>query len=108
MASWWANATAVDPQAIENQLQGHQQSPERNVLTRELLGRVWNIGGGLPERQRHIFHLRFVRDVELWEIAVATGMKINAIKSHLHRAPGTVRVRIGTPHLQCDEAGTNY
>jgi len=102
------NASAVDVKAVENRLEGHQQSPEGNVLTRELLGRVWNIVGGLSERQRHIFYLRFVRDMELSEIAVATGMKINAIKSHLHRALGTVRLRIGTAHLQCDEAGTAY
>jgi DNA-directed RNA polymerase specialized sigma24 family protein len=40
--------------------------------------------------------------MELAEIAVATGMKINAIKSHLYRVLGTVRARIGTAHLQCD------
>jgi len=102
------NASAVDVKAVENRLERHQQSPERNVLTRELLGRVWNIVGGLSERQRHIFYLRFVRDMELSEIAVATGMKINAIKSHLYRALGTVRLRIGTAHLQYDQAGTTY
>ena len=43
------NASAVDVKAVENRLEGHQQSPEGNVLTRELLGRVWNIVGGLSE-----------------------------------------------------------
>jgi hypothetical protein len=64
------------------------------------------IVGGLSER--HIFLLRFVGDMELPEIAVATGVKICAIKSHLHRALRTVRVRIGTAHLQCDPARTTY
>jgi RNA polymerase sigma-70 factor, ECF subfamily len=93
------NTSAIDPTTIENQLRGHHQSPEAKVLTRELLGRVWNVVGGLSERQRHIFYLRFVRDMELSEIAVATGLKTSAIKTHLHRALRTVRVRIGTAHL---------
>ena len=46
--------------------------------------------------------------MDLSEIAEATGMKINAIKSRLHRVLRTVRVRIGTAHLQCDQAGTTY
>ena len=69
---------------------------------KKVLDRVWNVVAGLPGRQRHIFYLRFVRDMELSEIAVDTGLKINVIKSHLHRALGTVRVRIGTAYLQCD------
>ncbi len=95
------NTSAVDVKAVENRLEGPQQSPEGNLLTHELLGRVWNIVGGLSERQRHIFYLRFGRDMDLSEIAAATGLKISAIKTHLHRAVGTVRVRIGTTDLQC-------
>lgn len=95
------NASAVDVKAVENSLEGHQQSPEGNVLTRESLSRVWNVVSGLSERQRHIFYLRFARDMDLSEIAVATGLKISAIKTHLHRALGTVRVRIGAADLQC-------
>ena len=100
------NSSAVGVKAVENILEGHHQSPEGDVLYRELLDRVWNIVGGLSERQRHILYLRFVGDMELSEIAVATGMKISAIKSHLYRALGTVRVRIGMSRLQCDEART--
>lgn len=95
------NASAIDVNAVENRLEGHHQSPEHNVLSRELLSRVWNIVGGLSERQRHVFYLRFVQDMQLSEIAVATGMKISAIKTNLHRTVGTVRVRLGTGHLQC-------
>ena len=97
------NASAADVKAVENTLEGHQQSPERNVLSRELLSRVWNIAGGLSERQRHIFYLRFAGDMELSEIAVATGLNTSAIKTHLHRALRTVRVRIRTANLQCDK-----
>jgi RNA polymerase sigma-70 factor (ECF subfamily) len=102
------NASAIDVKAIENRLQAHQQSPESNLLTRELLGRVWNIVSGLSERQRRIFYLRFVGEMNLSEIAGATGLKVNAIKAHLHRAIGTVRLRIGTAQLQSDTAGTKY
>jgi RNA polymerase sigma-70 factor, ECF subfamily len=102
------NTSAVDLNVVENHLEGHQQSPEGNVLTRELLAQAWNAVGSLFERRRHIFYLRSVGDMDLSEIAEATGMKINAIKSHLHRALRTVRVRIGTANLQCDQAGTTY
>jgi RNA polymerase sigma factor (sigma-70 family) len=99
---------AIDVKAIENRLQAHQQSPESNVLTSELLGRVWNIVSGLSERQRRIFYLWFVGERSLSEIARATGLKVNAIKSHLHGTIGTVRLRIGTAQQQSDTAGTKY
>jgi RNA polymerase sigma-70 factor, ECF subfamily len=94
------NSSAIDVKAVENKFEAHQQSAEGTVLTRELLGRVWSIVSSLSERQKHIFYLRFARDMELSEIAVATGLKVSAIKTHLHRALRTVRVRIGTVHLQ--------
>jgi len=99
------SATAVDPKTIENQLQGRQQSPEGNMLTREVLSRVWKIVAGLSERQKHIFYLRFIREMELSEIAAATGMTISAIKTHLHRTLGRVRV-LSKPISACDEART--
>ena len=95
------NSSAVDVEVVENTLEGHQQSPESNVLSRELLARVWNIVASLSDRQRKIFYLRFGRDMELSEIAETTGLKTSAIKTHLHRGLKTVRLRIGAAHLQC-------
>ena len=42
-----------------------------------------------------MFLLRFVEDMDLMEIARATGMKEGTVKTHLFRALRTVRERLG-------------
>jgi len=53
---------------------------------------------GLSERQRTVFLLRFVEDMDLLEIAAATGMKEGTVKTHLFRALQAVRERMGGPN----------
>ena len=55
---------------------------------------VWDTVGGLSPRQRTVFLLRFVEEMELLEIAAATGMKEGTVKAHLFRALEAVRTRI--------------
>ena len=43
-----------------------------------------------------MFLLRFVEDMDLLEIAAATGMKEGTVKVHLSRAVHAVRERIGS------------
>jgi RNA polymerase sigma-70 factor (ECF subfamily) len=69
---------------------GHQ-SPEAAVAARQQIDAVWKIVGGLPERQRTVFLLRFVEELELLEIAAATGMAEGTVKVHLFRALRAVR-----------------
>jgi RNA polymerase sigma-70 factor (ECF subfamily) len=66
-------------------------SPEAMVLAREQVEAVWRVAARLPERQRTVFLLRFVEDMELLEIAAVTGMKEGTIKTHLFRALNAVR-----------------
>jgi RNA polymerase sigma-70 factor (ECF subfamily) len=42
-----------------------------------------------------VFLLRFVEDMDLLEIAVATGMKEGTVKTHLFRALHAIRERLG-------------
>jgi RNA polymerase sigma-70 factor (ECF subfamily) len=56
---------------------------------------VWEAAAKLPERQRTVFLLRFVEDMDLLEIAYATGIKEGTVKAHLFRAMRAVRVRLG-------------
>ncbi|MCX6620504.1 MAG: sigma-70 family RNA polymerase sigma factor, partial [Acidobacteria bacterium] len=56
---------------------------------------VWDASEKLPERQRTVFLLRFVEDLDLLEIAAATGMKEGTVKTHLFRALRAVRERLG-------------
>ena len=46
----------------------------------------------MSERQRTVFLLRFVEDMDLLEIAAVTGMKEGTVKTHLFRAVQSVRL----------------
>lgn len=72
-----------------------QSSPEAAAAARQQVEAVWMAAESLPERQRTVFLLRFVEDMELLEIAAATGMKEGTVKTHLFRALQTVRASLG-------------
>jgi RNA polymerase sigma-70 factor (ECF subfamily) len=69
-------------------------SPEAIVAAREQVSAIWKVVARLPERQRTVFLLRFVEDMELLEISAVTGMKEGTVKTHLFRALKTVRSAI--------------
>ena len=73
-------------------------SPERTLMARQELGRVWEIVDELPARQREVFLLRFVEELPLEEIALALGTETGTVKAHLFRAVGTVRKRMRKPY----------
>ena len=54
-------------------------------------GRVWSGANELSEKQRATFVFRFEKEMELSEIALATGTKISTFKSQLYRAVGSIR-----------------
>jgi|HubBroStandDraft_5_1064220.scaffolds.fasta_scaffold75596_2 RNA polymerase sigma-70 factor (ECF subfamily) len=70
-------------------------SPEARALLKERVASIWTAAEHLPEKQRTVFLLRFVEDMDLLEIAVATGMKEGTVKTHLFRALRAVRERLG-------------
>jgi RNA polymerase sigma-70 factor, ECF subfamily len=72
-----------------------RESAESQVLRRERVRAVWEAAAALPERQRTVFLLRFVEDMDLLEIAAVTGLKEGTVKTHLFRALGAVRARMG-------------
>lgn len=71
-----------------------EMDPEAQTLMNEQVQAVWNATADLPERQRTVFLLRFVEDMELLEIAAVTGLKEGAVKVHLFRAVRSVRKRM--------------
>jgi RNA polymerase sigma-70 factor (ECF subfamily) len=71
------------------------RSAEANALAREQVQAIWLAAEKLSERQRTVFLLRFVEDMDLLEIAAATGLKEGTVKAHLFRALQAVRERIG-------------
>ena len=70
-------------------------SPEKAAVLKQQLESVWKAAAVLPERQRTVFLLRFVEDMDILEIAAATGMKEGTVKTHLFRALHSVRERLG-------------
>jgi len=50
---------------------------------------------GLPRKQRTVFLLRFVEEMQVSEIAQATGSNLSTVKSLLYRALRTVRLEVG-------------
>ncbi len=71
------------------------RSPEALALINERVAAIWTAAERLPEKQRTVFLLRFVEDMDLLEIAAATGMKEGTVKTHLFRALRAVRERLG-------------
>ena len=70
-------------------------NPEQSVLVKEKVAAVWDAAGQLPERQRTVFLLRFVEEMDLLEIAAATGLQEGSVKVHLFRALRRVREKVG-------------
>jgi len=84
----------VDISTADDWLADRHSSPEAAAVARQRVAAVWEAADRLPERQRTVFLLRFVEDMELLEIAETTGMKEGTVKTHLFRALQTVRQRI--------------
>jgi RNA polymerase sigma-70 factor (ECF subfamily) len=49
----------------------------------------------LSARQKTVFLLRYVEEMEIQEIARATGLSDGTVKAHLSRALGRVRAEMG-------------
>jgi len=85
------NAQTADPGTW---LADAARNPEALTSMRQQVQAVWKSARQLPERQRTVFLLRFVEDMDLLEIAAVTGMKEGTVKTHLFRAVTAVRKRL--------------
>jgi RNA polymerase sigma-70 factor, ECF subfamily len=64
------------------------------ALANEQVQAIWKAVACLSEKQRMVFLLRFVEDLDLLEIAAITGMKEGTVKTHLFRALHGVRAKL--------------
>jgi len=87
---FWKRSERLDPWTA-----GGQLSPEASAAIQEKVQAVWRAAGKLSERQRTVFLLRFVNEMELLEIAAATGMAEGTVKTHLFRALAAIREHMG-------------
>jgi RNA polymerase sigma-70 factor, ECF subfamily len=94
---FWRHATtnAVELDEASDWLPSGERSAEQQMLARERVAQVWCTVERLSERQRTVFLLRFVEELELKEIATMTGLSEGTIKAHLSRAVARVRAEQG-------------
>ena len=96
MQFWRQTRTnSVDLDEASEWLPSGERSAEQQLLAREKEKQVWQSVEGLSERQRTVFLLRYVDELELSEIAQATGLSEGTVKAHLSRALGRVRAELG-------------
>jgi RNA polymerase sigma-70 factor (ECF subfamily) len=88
------SATPLDEE-LRRAIADNARSPEAQALLNEQVEAVWQAAAALPEKQRTVFLLRFVQDMDVPDIAIATGMHPATIKTHLFRALNSVRQRLG-------------
>ena len=92
---WRRNLQAdADVGDLGQAIPDRQQSPEAMAAVQEQVRAIWDAASRLPARQRTVFLLRFVEDMDLLEIAEVTGMKEGTVKTHLFRALQSVRARV--------------
>ena len=70
-------------------------SPEERASVNERVQAVWEATKTLSERQRSVFFLRYVEDMDVPEIAEATGVSESTVNVHLVRAVQSIRRRLG-------------
>jgi RNA polymerase sigma-70 factor (ECF subfamily) len=90
-----AQRTAVDSATIADWLPDPALSQEQQALIREQVQTVWEATAMLSARQRTVFLLRYVEEMEIADIATATGLTSNAVNVHLFRAVRAIRKRVG-------------
>ncbi len=90
---FWKRSQALDPAA--QWTPDGRLSPEAAAAVREKVGAVWRAAAALSVKQRTVFLLRFVEEMELLEIAAVTGLAEGTVKTHLFRAVQAIREQVG-------------
>lgn len=85
-----ARKSSLDIDLTNDWIPCSASSPEAQVSAREQR-QVWRAVNRMTKLRRTVFVLRFVEQLPLKEIALATGLAESTIKSHLSRALGIVR-----------------
>lgn len=94
---FWKQTTtnAVDSDDAAQWLPSGESSPEDQAMARDQVRQVWQAVKDLSERQRTVFMLRHVEEMEIQEIALTVGLSEGTVKAHLSRAVARVRTHLG-------------
>jgi RNA polymerase sigma-70 factor (ECF subfamily) len=90
-----ASASAIDASEVSQYLPSGATSAEAQLIARERVQMVYQALRELSGKQRSIFLMRFVEEMDLCEIAAITGTTVPTVKTHLYRAVGAIRARLG-------------
>ena len=90
-----AAATAVDAQDVSHHLASSASSAEAQLIAKERVEMVHKTLRELSDKQRTVFVMRFVEEMDLPDIVTVTGMSLPTVKTHLYRAVGAIRARLG-------------
>jgi RNA polymerase sigma-70 factor, ECF subfamily len=90
-----AAASAIDVSEVSQHLPSGATSAEAQLIARERAQMVFEALRELSGKQRSIFLMRFVEEMDLPDIAAVTGMTVPTVKTHLYRAVGAIRTRLG-------------
>ena len=91
---FWKKAERIDNERIQHWAD-RNISPEERASVNEQVQAVWKAASVLSERQRTVFILRFVEDLDVHEIAEATGLTHSTVSVHLSRALRRIRKCLG-------------
>jgi RNA polymerase sigma-70 factor (ECF subfamily) len=86
---------SVDLDEASDWLPSGERTAEQRMLAKEQVAHVWKAVEKLSQRQRTVFFLRYVEELDLKEIAATTGMGEGTVKAHLSRALARVRKEFG-------------
>jgi RNA polymerase sigma-70 factor (ECF subfamily) len=87
-------SSSVDASTISDCIASREMSAEAKAVLSEQVKAVWSATAVLSEKQRTVFLLRFVEEMDTAEISAATGISEGAVKVHLFRAVQSIRKRI--------------
>ena len=91
---FWRKAERISSAEASDWLPDRSMSPEQRAGMNEQVQAIWNATRNLSQKQRTVFLLRFVEDMDNAEIAEATGMTENTVGVHLFRAVREIRKRV--------------
>jgi RNA polymerase sigma-70 factor, ECF subfamily len=88
------HAKAVDVDLVTDFLPSAERTPEAHLLAHEQAARVWTAVEALSTRERSVFLLRYVEELQLKDIGDCTGLKVGAVKVYLARARTKIRTTL--------------
>src|SRR5207253_6766350 len=91
---FWRKAQRVDNGEIHD-WPDRSISPEERAAVNEQIQAVWEATKTLSDRQRTVFLLRFLEDLDIPEIALSTGITEAAVSVRLYRAVRRIHNCVG-------------